>query len=352
MKREASDDQQYRERLLAILQEIPVIRLERAPKKKRLLQGVEPDLTVDLRLGEEAWEILGETKASGEPRMVRAAIQQLQSYLSSLPRRYGVVFAPYLASRSQEICRAAGVGYLDLAGNCRLMFGPVYIERKGFPNLKAERRPLRTLFAPRASRVLRVLLADPKRAFQVQQMARASKVSLGLAFKVKQRLLDLDYAQEEQGGLRLSRPEELLREWATNYVFSKNPALDCYAANEVSELEHELARYCFDKKVVYAFTLFSGAARVAPFTRYTRGWAYVMTDLQEITQGLGWKPVPTGANFTLLRPLDEGLLDGLQEVGGEKVVSDVQLYLDLMGHRGRGEEAATFLLEQKLRPQW
>jgi hypothetical protein len=34
------------------------------------------------------------------------------------------------------------------------------------------------------------------------------------------------------------------------------------------------------------------------------------------------------------------------------VVSDVQLYLDLVGSKTRGDEAATFLLEQRLRPKW
>lgn len=58
------------------------------------------------------------------------------------------------------------------------------------PNPRIERRPLRSIFAAplRASRVLRVLLDDPKRAWQVQQLVRKAKVSLGLASKVKQNL--------------------------------------------------------------------------------------------------------------------------------------------------------------------
>ncbi len=62
--------------------------------------------------------------------------------------------------------------------------------------------------------------------------------------------------------------------------------------------------------------------------------------------------VPTGANAILLRPFDEGVLYGSQDVEGDRVVSDVQLYLDLASQRGRGEEAATFLLDQRLRPTW
>jgi hypothetical protein len=99
-------------------------------------------------------------------------------------------------------------------------------------------------------------------------------------------------------------------------------------------------------------TQFSGAARVAPFTRYTRSAAYVDADLPATAEALGWKAVPTGANVTLLAAPDEGVWDGMRQVGDDPVVSDVQLYLDLVASKGRGEEAAAFILEQRLRPRW
>ena len=60
----------------------------------------------------------------------------------------------------------------------------------------------------------------------------------------------------------------------------------------------------------------------------------------------------TGANFTLPWPFDEGVFYGARTIGQDSVVADVQLYLDLMESKGRGEEAATAILEQKLRPRW
>jgi hypothetical protein len=263
-----------------------------------------------------------------------------------------VVAAPYLGDRAREICREARVGYLDLAGNCRLAFGSIFIERKGFPNPNIERRPLRTLFATKGTRILRIMLVEPKRRFQLQTLAKLAGVSLGLAFKVKQRLLDLEYASGERDGLRLTRPEDLLREWARNYDFGKHEAVECYAMGEIAETEHQLAARCAEKRVPYAFTQFSGAARVAPFARYLRSAAYVLIDPRTLAERLEWKIVPSGANVLLLRPFDEGVLYGSQEVTGDRVVSNVQLYLDLASQGGRGEEAATFLLEQRLRPTW
>ena len=342
---------QIKAKLQTLLAEVPSARVK-AWKEGSQGGGGRADLVLDVGVGVERWRLLVEIKGSGEPRIIRGAIQQLRDYLSDAGKAYAAVAAPYLSSRAAEICKDAGMGFVDLAGNCRLVFGSVFIERRGFPNPKLERRPLRTLFAPKAGRVLRVLFGNTKRSWQVQEMARQAKVSLGLAFKVKQRLLEQEYAREEKGGVRLIRPEELLRDWGASYTYRKNQDLECYGAGAPFELEQILVSYCNKKRVKYAFALFSGAARVAPLTRYVKGFAYVLGDPDTIAEELAWKPVPTGANFTLLKPFDEGVMYGSQEVNAETIVSDLQLYLDLIGYKGRGEEAANFILEQRLRPQW
>ncbi len=339
------------ERLRAILEGVPFVRISGwRPSPK--LQNQDIDLVVDVIAEKERWTLLVEVKGIGEPRIVRGAIQKLQSVLADFPRGYGVLAVPYMSTRAGEICSEAEIGFVDFVGNCRLVFDRVFIERKGLPKSRAEKRPLRTLFAPKASRVIRVLFGHPKRGWQVQALAREAEVSLGLAFKVKERLLDLEYAVEEEEGVRLARPEDLLKAWATVYSYQKNAVLDCYGPAEVPELERSLADFCRAKGIRYAFTLFSGAARVAPFARYTRGFAYIADAPTEVTRRLEWKRVDSGANFTILTPFDQGVFYGTKEVDGDKVASDVQLYLDLVGYKGRGEEAATFILEKRLRPRW
>jgi len=340
-----------KKRLAEILAEVPFAKIRRWARAVKA-NGPERDLAVDVVAGGAPWRLLVEVKATGEPRALRGAIQQLQTALTKRPRQYGVLAAPYVGPRGRAACRDAGVGYLDLAGNCRLVFDQVFIERLGAPNPRVERRPLRSIFAPRASRVLRVLFSEPRRAWQVQELARQARVSLGLAFKVKQRLLDLEYAREAEAGIQLTRPEDLLRDWATAGLPRQREQLDCYAPGEPAEVEAALGATCRARTLRFAFTLFSGAARVAPFARYTRSAAYVDGDLAAVAGGLGWKPVPSGANVTLLGAPDEGVWYGLQQMGEEPVVSDVQLYLDLAGTKGRADEAASFVLEQRLRPRW
>ena len=284
--------------------------------------------------------------------MVRAGIQSLTARVPKSGRAYGVLAAPHLGPMSQRICREARVGFLDLAGNCRLVFDQVFIERLGSPKPAVERRALRSLFSPKAGRALRVLLAAPRRRWRLQALALEARVSLGLAFKVKQRLLDLEYAAQDSAGIRLSRPEELLRAWSASYVYLKSAALDCYASGDQAAAERALGEYCRARQVRYGLALFSGAARLAPVARSQRGFAYVAADPATVAGGLGWAPVPSGANFTLLTPFDEGVWYGTQQVDGDPVVSDVQLFLDLASFKGRGDEAATAILEQRLRPRW
>src|SRR6266849_1418894 len=342
-------------RLRETLAEVPFARAKRwkeATRAARKGATSQVDLAVDLIAGGKPWRLLVEAKGSGEPRIVRSGVQQLQQYQVPGERTYGVVAASYLGPESRKICRDAGIGFIDLVGNCRLVFDQVFIERLGAPNPVVERRPLRSIFAPKASRILRVLLEAPKTPWKVQDLAREARVSLGLTAKVKQRLLDLEFAREEKDGLMLVGAQELIRQWGAVYSYLRNSVLDCYGTGDVPKLERQLSEYCREFNVRYGLAFFSGAARVAPFSRYTRGFAYVQKDPGSVAKDLGWKPVPSGANVTLLTPFDDGLWYGAREINGESVVSDVQLYLDLVNYKGRGEEAAHAILEQRLRPRW
>ncbi len=87
------------------------------------------------------------------------------------------------------------VGYIDLAGNCRLSFDNVYIEQEGRPNLFSEKRDLRTLYSPKAERVLRALLHGPGKIWKIKELAEAVEISLGQASNVKKLLNDREWIQ-------------------------------------------------------------------------------------------------------------------------------------------------------------
>jgi len=298
------------------------------------------------------YNLVVEAKSSGQPRVARQAIDQLRVYSEGVPNPYPVLLAPYVADATAQLCARDGVGYIDLAGNCRLSFGQVYIEQCGKENPFSEKRELRSLYSPKAERVLRVLLTSPRKAWKVQELASEADVSLGLASKVKQILKLREWLAPRSKGVRLLDPEAALTEWAGEYRYSKHRAVDFYSLVSGNELEKQVALAAKTSDIRIALTGFSAAVRYAPAVRYRRSMIYCAREAAAIAQKLDLKQVSSGTNLTLIQPYDEGVFYGVEPRDGLPVVSAIQTYLDLMKQSARGEEAAAALLQEAIRPSW
>jgi len=200
--------------------------------------------------------------------------------------------------------------------------------------------------------VLRVLLSRPDKEWRIKELSKETEVSLGQVSNVKRLLEDREWISTRANGFVLTEPEKLLLEWSENYNYRKNRILEYYSLKSMPEIETDLAKVCAQNEVRYALTGFSGAARLAPAVRYQRVTAFVNEGEMDLATSLDFKPVSSGANVILLVPYDKGVFYGTQVVDGVRIASPIQIYLDLMGFRGRGEEAAKVLLEKVLRPKW
>lgn len=302
--------------------------------------------------------VIVEVKASGQPRWARSAAEQLDRYVEEAaeqghPNPYGLFVAPYVSEAAAAILEERGHGYLDLAGNGRLVFGGIFVERRGNPNPFTERSELRSLFSPKASRVLRVLLMQPFRPWRMAPLAEEAEVSVGLVAKVKPLLLDREWAEETPQGLALVEPSGALDAWAEAFRRRRSDVHDFYSFGSLQEAEQRLAEAAGAAGARYALAEFSGAERIAPHVRYSRAAAYVEAGaLEEVARRAELRAVETGPNVRLFEPFDDGVFLGASEIGGLRVAHPVQLYLDLMQAKGRGEEAAAFLRSQMLLPEW
>ena len=315
--------------------------------------GARPDAVLEADLGgNQKKKLLLEIKNIGQPRQIREAVNQLLRFTSGKPDIYGIIGAPYISPAAAGICEEEGVGYIDLAGNCRLVFTTVYIVREGAPNPFARKRDLRSIYSPRASRVLRVLLNNPRMDWKILALAESAEVSVGQVFNVRKLLRDREWIIEGKNGFRLKSPSDLLEEWSENYSFRKNEVRDFYSIQDVPDIETRLAEVCADFKVNCALTGLSGAARVQPGIRYQRAMAFISEASDDLITKAGFKPVSSGANVTLLIPYDEGVFKGSKVYDGIPVVSPIQLYLDLINFKGRGEEAAQIIYDKVLKIIW
>lgn len=339
------------EALRSCLDEVPFLSIETTRPEAIGEEESRPDFIVELGSANERSRLVVEAKANGQPRFARSAAQQLRRYLGE--EEYGVFIAPYVSERSASILSEEGIGFVDLAGNCHLCFDRVYIRREGRENPFSESRELKSLFAPKASRVLRPLLKSPRRPWKTQELSEEVGVSLGHVSNVRKGLLDQEWAEETSQGVRLTDPESLLREWAREYDPEKNQRHLFYSFDEREALERKLGQACTDREVRHVLTAFSGAERVAPHVRHEQASAFVETSqIEEVADLLSLKPVDSGPTIELIEPYDEGVFYGRSQEEGVAVAHPVQLYLDLCHRPDRGREAAEFLLEKTLQPAW
>jgi hypothetical protein len=295
-------------------------------------------------------QLIVEVKLLGEPRYAREAANQLVRYMDSLPDAYGIFVSTYIGPAAARICEEKGVGYIDLAGNCLIQFDNVYIKKEGNPNPSPRKGYLRSLYSPKAERILRVLLNSGAREWKTEQLAGEADVSIGLVSKVKKLLEDKEWLVSKAIGFSLVEPFSLLEDWVQNYKFQRNKIRNYYSMLSIPEIETQLSQFLVGEK--YGFTAFSGAARYASAVRYRRVMAYADIDFSGIETELDLKLVDSGFNLSLIQPYDAGIFYGAETRGGTIVASPIQVYLDLKNVGARGEEAASALFKEAIEVKW
>jgi hypothetical protein len=348
----------YNDQVINIIQdvflEIPFINLTECNQNYDFGNGFVADILISFVYKNEFREIILEVKPRGEPRFIRDAINQLFRYKEIRPNAYYMIAAPYISQYSADICKNAGIGYLDFAGNIYINNEPLFIQKKVDRNPLAEKRELIKLYSPKAERILRVMLDTGKKKWITKELAKEANVSIGLVAKVKNILINKEWVESEYGGFSIIKPFDLLKEWSENYQYQKNRKLYFYSMSSIKEMESKIGEYFTGSNISYAFTGQSAGARYAPMVRYKTIKVYIniVNIKNDLEDKLGIKQVDSGANIHFLIPYDEGLLYGLKQFDGLFVVSQIQAYLDLINDKARGEEAAIEIINNGIIKKW
>jgi hypothetical protein len=315
------------------------------------IAGQPADLMLKFRLGEQEHTVVVEVSSLGQPRQIRGAVTRLAEIRRELPGAYPVAAAVYIGPQSARILKSHNLGYVDLSGNCYLALENVLIEKEGKRNIRPSTRPLRSLFAPRATRVVRALLVDPVRAWRLEELARAASVSLGHAHNVVKRLEELAWVERDADQrIRLGKPADLLESWSDAYTYRANEIASYVAPERITRrYMAELARAITAEGRRYAFTLSAGVSLVAPNFRVPVVHCYLEGDPAPLARGLGLRAAEEAdGTLHVLAPYDPGVFYGALEKGGLKVVCLPQLYADLLHYERRGRDQAEHLRREAM----
>jgi len=201
------------------------------------------------------------------------------------------------------------------------------------------------LYFGKAIDVIRVLLIHYPQSMTLRALAKESGVSLGQAFKVSKALINEGMALRDSYNYEFELMSQfvLLKRWATINNFVANTRFIEYYTPEDSDILEKLKfESKWSNRIEYAFTGLFGALLVAPFVRPTNTHIYVKTeyDAKKLANLLDLMPIEGYGNVKFAIAKSNGIFYGVKEVDELQVVSNVQLYVDLLNYPAHGEEAA------------
>lgn len=209
-------------------------------------------------------------------------------------------------------------------------------------------RTVSNIFEIKASRILRcLLLANLRKDWTVREVAKEAEISVGYTHAVLTTLMNMQYIKRnENNKLRLMNADLLLRRWAAFHQYtSANTFLQYYTFDK--EIDSFLRKFTKLETEDYAITSLSGAWLASPYVRPADIHFYIKTEQQaeKIARKLDIKPTAGTGNIKIVIPYDEGVFYGTRTIENIKVVSNVQLFVDLWNFSSRGEDAAKSIYE-------
>lgn len=329
--------------LRKLLGEVPVI--DRVLVRKRS-EGGGFHFTAQVDMQSARHTLACRVESNGQPRQVRAAVQALREHADALGAAVTpVLAAPFLSPEARAACTEKGIGYYDLEGNARLVFGSVFIDRQLTAKPSPGKREAPSLlFKPRSAQVLRLLLREPERTWRVAELSEAAGVSQKHVSNVRAGLLERQWAMLTGDGVQLSDPEALLDAWRDAYEPPPGQRRSFYTTLHGAALDSSVRSLGGAPPGAghVALASFSAAQWLAPYGRSGTHYFYVdPPGLERLRFALKLFSASIGENVVVTVVDEPGLFrDTVKPAPSIVCTSPVQTYLDLFGAGERGREAA------------
>jgi hypothetical protein len=321
---------------------------------------LDPSLVqVDLAEGEgPVRRLLFVPVASGEPRLIRGLLPRLRE-LRHDPDTWSGLLVPHMGATGLNLCREAGVGFVDCSGNVYMRFNRVVVQIEGNRNKFSVPKRLRTLFHDKATIPLRILLERPGEWVTTREIAEEGGLSLGWVSQILQQLDAQGYVDRKRGGgTRLMHPDRLLSDWLQQYTFEQNEVYPFRVRGEsvMNAIEH-LRNLEPPRSGRYALTLQAALSTFSSLEDEPAQLHLYLPDLlvssddalNEWADELDLRPAGLGANCFLIKPTYENAtFFGAHDHNDLRLVSNLQLYLDLYHYPAAGKSHAQAAVAERL----
>lgn len=292
-----------------------------------------------------------EVKSNGEKRFVNMFMMLASQYHDD---SCYVFMAPYISEASAESIYESNLSYIDLSGNCYILSKRIVIHFQGNENKYIEKREKKNYLSKSSSAtsaIIRTMLSDIERSWQVITLSKESNKAIGTVSNVKSFLRDRDWINEtSRGEFKLQNIKEMLYAWAKDYHKKDSRTFEYYSLDSIAELEQKISDWSLKHDYCALLGGFSAAARYAPTVRYKKLEVYVAQQaFNEFLLDMDLQPVSSGGNVVITIPHDETPYMFYREINSSVVTSPVQTVLDLLGNAGRGEEAAEAIIAKEFK---
>lgn len=263
-----------------------------------------------------------------------------------------ILVSSYISERTAQICEKNGMGYFDYAGNCWFVGHSIYLSERGNRNPQPKQCSAVSIFERSSvvsSLILRELFVDANKVWRLKHLSEKVDCSIGQVSKVMEFLVRNAWAIKTVEGYAISEPELVLKEWSRVYGKKEVSLYPCYSLDSPSVLEEKLRKLKKDTGIKSYLTGFSGGVRYAPVVRYNKVHVYIAPeDIKEAIGYLEIKEVDSGANVIIFPLENDSYIKGCRIIARDMVVSPLQIYLDSMQLKGRGEEMAEVVLKKEI----
>ena len=280
-----------------------------------------------------------------------ATAWQVVQYAKAHPGTPLLLIAEETTAEAREILEKRGVAVVDGLGNA-------HIELPGLLfHLEGRRRPRRvagdgppTRLSGKAGVAAQALLLDPKRAWQVHDVAKEAQVSPGLAHRVLARLEREGILAAEGTGpkrvRRVTNPIALLDLCTEENVEQPTRTLGHLLAQTPQQLIRALGTNLGRSGIDYALTGAAAASLVAPFVTaipVVDVWVRATAAPEELHKAAQTDPVTDGPNVVFLQARNDAPLAFREKAKDLWVANRFRIYTDLRRDPRRGQEQAEHL---------